>query len=62
MNIVIIQEAGRHDKNREFRESLNLFRSLSKIDGINAKVWGLNYPEFSTPDIKMEKAFFTIKH
>lgn len=55
MNIVIIQEAGRHDKNREFRESLNLFRSLSKIDGINAKVWGLNYPEFYTPFHEIEK-------
>lgn len=55
MRILIIQEAGRHDKNREFRESLNLFRSLSKIDGINAKVWGLNYPEFSTPFYEIEK-------
>ena len=55
MNIVIIQEAGRHDKNRKFRESLNLLRSLSKIDGINAKVWGLSYPEFFTPFNEIEK-------
>ena len=34
MKIVIIQEAGRHDKNKNFREALNLHRSLSKIDGV----------------------------
>jgi len=51
MNITIIQEAGRHEKNREFREALNLFRALSKIDGINPMIWGLNYPDF-TKDFK----------
>jgi spore maturation protein CgeB len=47
MKIVIIQEAGRHDKNKNFRESLNLHRALSKIDGVESKVWGLNYPDFN---------------
>ena len=46
MKIVIIQEAGRHEKNKNFRESLNLHRSLSKIEGVESKVWGLNYPDF----------------
>lgn len=55
MNIVIIQECGRHDANREFRESLCLQRSLSKIDGINAVAWGLNYPNYNTPFSEMEK-------
>jgi len=55
MNIVIIQEAGRHEKNKNFRESLNLHRSLSKIDGVESKVWGLNYDEFNTPFFEIEK-------
>lgn len=46
MKILIIQEAGRHEKNKKFRESLNLHRSFSKIDGVESRVWGLNYPEF----------------
>ena len=55
MKIVIIQEAGRHEANREFREALNLSRSLNKIDGVEAKVWGLNYETFSTPFSEIEK-------
>lgn len=54
MKIVIIQEAGRHDKNKNFRESLNLHRSLSKIEGVESKVWGLNYLDF-------EKSFSDIE-
>lgn len=54
MKIVIIQEAGRHEKNKNFRESLNLHRSLSKIEGVESKVWGLNYPDF-------EKSFSDIE-
>jgi hypothetical protein len=55
MKIVIIQEAGRHDKNKDFREALNLHRSLSKIDGVESKVWGLNYPDFDTPFFEIEE-------
>jgi glycosyltransferase involved in cell wall biosynthesis len=55
MRIVIIQEAGRHEKNKNFRESLNLHRSLSKIDGVESKVWGLNYPDYNTPFSEIEK-------
>lgn len=55
MNIVIIQEAGRHDKNKYFREALNLHRSLSKIDGVESKVWGLNYPDFDTQFSEIEE-------
>ena len=43
MKIVIIQESGRHEKNKNFRESLNLKRSLNKIENINVEVWGLGY-------------------
>jgi len=54
LKIVIIQEAGRHEKNKNFRESLNLHRSLSKIEGVESKVWGLNYLEFTTPFSEIE--------
>ena len=55
MRILIIQEAGRHEKNRDFRESLNLHRALSKIDGVESKVWGLNYPDYNSPFSELEK-------
>lgn len=55
MKIVIIQEAGRHEKNKDFRESLNLHRALSKFDEVESKVWGLNYPEYTTSFSEIEK-------
>lgn len=55
MKIVIIQEAGRHEANKEFRESLNLKRALDKINGIESIVWGLNFQYFSTPFSEIEK-------
>ena len=55
MKIVIIQEAGRHEKNKDFRESLNLNRALNSIDGVESKVWGLNYPDFSITFSEIEK-------
>jgi glycosyltransferase involved in cell wall biosynthesis len=47
MKIVIIQESGRHEKNKNFRESLCLHRALSRIEEVESKVWGLNYPDFN---------------
>jgi len=55
MKIVIIQEAGRHEENKIFREALNLHRSFQKIEGIESKVWGLNYPEYKIPFSEIEK-------
>ena len=55
MKIVIIQEAGRHEENKSFRESLSLHNGFSKIDGVESKVWGLNYEDFSTPFSEIEK-------
>lgn len=46
MKILIIQEAGRHEKNRQFREALNFHRSFNKL-GIENVVWGLNYPTYN---------------
>jgi len=48
MKILIIQEAGRHIANKDFREALNLHRALTRI-GVDSVVWGLNYPNFSIP-------------
>lgn len=45
MDILIIQEAGRNEGNKEFREALSLQRAL-KYHEQNTDVWGLNYPNF----------------
>jgi hypothetical protein len=55
MKIVIIQEAGRHEKNKNFRESLCLHRALSRIEGVESKVWGLNYPDFNISFSEIEQ-------
>jgi glycosyltransferase involved in cell wall biosynthesis len=55
MKIVIIQEAGRHERNKDYRESLNLHRSLSRIENVESKVWGLNYPDFNIPFSEIEQ-------
>lgn len=55
MKIVIIQEAGRHERNKDYRESLNLHRSLSRIENIESKVWGLNYDDFNIPFSEIEQ-------
>jgi hypothetical protein len=46
MNVLIIQEAGRHQRNSNFRESLNLQRAFERL-GHPCRVWGLGYPDFS---------------
>lgn len=56
MNFLIIQEAGRHEKNKNFRESLSLSKSLSKIEGNNAIVWGRGYPDENKFDEHLEWA------
>lgn len=46
MKILIIQERGRHEGNREFREALCLKRGIERA-GHEAVVWGLSYDNFS---------------
>ena len=46
MKILIIQEAGRHLKNKEFRESLNFKRAFDRLN-IECVAWGLNYPTYN---------------
>ena len=48
MKILIIQERGRHEANREFREALCLKRGIERA-GHQCVVWGLNYYNFSIP-------------
>jgi glycosyltransferase involved in cell wall biosynthesis len=55
MKIVIIQEAGRHEGNKNFRESLCLHRALSRIEEVESKVWGLNYPDFNMSFSEIEQ-------
>lgn len=48
MNILVIQENGRHEKNRHFRECYSLQRAFIKL-GHSCDVWGLghiNYKSF----------------
>ena len=56
MKILIIQEAGRHEKNRNFRESLNFQRAFTKLN-IESTVWGLNYPDFNIPFDRFSKDY-----
>jgi len=50
MKILIIQEQGRHEKNRKFRESLNFKRAFDKLN-IDSVVWGLNYSNIPFEEI-----------
>ena len=45
MSVIIIQEAGRHDQNKHFRECLAMQRSLIK-HGVHADVWGLGHENY----------------
>ena len=45
MKILLIQENGRHDKNRHFRECFSLQRGFLKL-GTDCEVWGLGHPNF----------------
>jgi len=46
MKILLIQENGRHDANREFRECFGLQRGFSKLN-IESVVWGLGHQNFN---------------
>jgi hypothetical protein len=52
MRILLIQENGRHDANRKYRESFSLQRSFINL-GHNCEVWGLGHSNFdSRPDFE----------
>jgi hypothetical protein len=48
MKILIIQENGRHNENRNFRECFNLQRALLRKN-IDTVIWGLGHDNFNTP-------------
>jgi hypothetical protein len=48
VRFLIIQENGRHEKNRNFRESFCLERALNRL-GHACTVWGLGHDNFSIP-------------
>jgi hypothetical protein len=48
MKILIIQENGRHNENRVFRECFNFQRAFNRL-GHNAVVWGLGHDNFTEP-------------
>jgi hypothetical protein len=46
VKFLAIQECGRHERNRGFREALNMQRALERL-GHECVVWGLRYGNFS---------------
>ena len=54
MKILIIQEKGRNEGNLEYREALNLHKSLHK-NNVESIVWGLNYDNFKIPFSEISK-------
>lgn len=48
MNILIIQENGRHEKNRNFRECFSFQKAFLKL-GYSSTVWGLGHTNFNEP-------------
>jgi len=54
MKVLLIQERGRNESNREFREALCLKRGIERA-GHEAVVWGLNYDNFSIPFSEVSK-------
>ena len=45
MRVLIVQENGRHDKNRNFRECFSMQRSFQKC-GHDADVWGMGHSNY----------------
>ena len=52
MQILIIQENGRHTENRYFRECFTIQDGLKK-NGVESIIWGLGHDNFSTPIDKL---------
>jgi hypothetical protein len=56
MKFLLIQEAGRHEANRNFREALSMQRALLTL-GHTARVWGLNHPFSDEPFEEASRGF-----
>jgi hypothetical protein len=46
MKLLLIQERGRHEKNRNFRECENFKRSFQRL-GVECEIWGLGYDNYN---------------
>lgn len=57
--ILMVQERGRHEKNRNYRESEN-FRRAFKSLGVECEVWGLGHDNFNIPFEKMQEPYDVI--
>ena len=54
MKILILQSAGGHTENKEYRECLCMTRALNRIDGVEAVTWGFGHKNYNIPFRKME--------
>ena len=62
MKIIIIQENGRHDANRNFRECFSLQRAFKKLNH-ECDVWGLGHDNFDMiPDWNSYDLIFNIEN
>lgn len=64
MKILLIQEKGRHEKNRSFRECEVIKKCLIDL-GIESTIWGLNYENFKIPFeeiVKDKDVIFSIEN
>ena len=62
MKIAIIQEAGRHEKNKNFRECLSMQRALGLL-GHDSHVWGLGHDNYgSLPDWENYDAILNLEN
>lgn len=62
MKIIIIQENGRHDANRNFRECFSLQRAFKKLNH-ECDVWGLGHDNFDIiPDWNSYDLIFNIEN
>lgn len=48
MKVIIIQENGRHEENRNYRECFCIQKAFHRL-GISADVWGLGHDNYHTP-------------
>jgi FkbM family methyltransferase len=57
--ILILQENGRHDSNREFRECFSLRRAFNMLN-VTVDVWGKGHENFSTPFNEIVRSYDAI--
>ena len=62
MNVLVIQENGRHDENRNYRECFSLQRAFSNL-GHSCDVWGLGHSNYETvPDFNSYDLIFNLEN